>query len=207
MASSTTTAAPLKKLPALPKIAREPRPIKIPRMVVRPLGPRIYKLNADPRRLTGGPGEPPEGFVGAHTSAEEWIYYWAIAKVLGDPKNPRLPPYAGGRDWDYQSDDPLYGGRVSGGQVMDYSVTVGTKVVGIRLQTERWHVMASSGQQAKDFYLKTHLTGVDSVMDVFTQYGIADTSGRTACEQIARALKGQQEPDPLRLGTAQRVRI
>ncbi len=207
MPTSTTTAAPLKRLPKLPKIAREPRPIKVPKPTVRPLGPRIYKLNAAPRQLSGGPGDPPEGFVGAHTSSEEWMVYWALAKVLDDPRDPRQPPYVGGKAWNYQSDDPIYGGRVSGGQVMDFSIDQGNETIGIRLQTERWHIMASSGQQAKDFYLLTHLQGVTRVFDLYSQYFVEDKSGRTVCEHVARALRGETLPDPLRLGTAQPVRI
>lgn len=206
MPKDIATTAPLRRVPRVPVLAKEPRPIKVPKPVIAPRGPAIYKLGAAPQEVSGGPGEPPTGFVTAQTSAEEWVYYWAIAKVLGDPKNPRQAPYTGGRDWDYQSDDPIFGGRIAGGAVLDYVVRLAGETVGIRLQTERWHVMAGATQQAKDFYSFIHLRSTTRVMDVFTQYGIADASGRAACEQIARALRGDREADPLRLGTARQVR-
>lgn len=204
MAKSPTSR--LAKLPKPSRAKRAGRPLPVTRFTVAPKGPAIYRRGSTPL-VAGGPGEPPEGFVNAHTSRDEWIYYWAIAKVLGDPSDPRKPPYVGGREWAYQSADPIYGGRISGGQVMDYVVQWGGKKVGIRLQTERWHVFASAAQQAKDFFLKTHLQGVDQVMDVYSSLGINDPSGETACRQIANALRGIPEGDPIRLGTAQPARL
>ena len=37
----------------------------------------------------GGPGDPPPGFVVGQTSATEWVIYWAMSKVFGQPDDPR----------------------------------------------------------------------------------------------------------------------
>ena len=60
------------KLPPIPK----------PETVKR--GPRLYEFGKD-HGHTGGPGDPPPGFVTIKTTATEWPIYWALAKVLGTP--------------------------------------------------------------------------------------------------------------------------
>lgn len=196
----------LKNLPPLPKLTKEPRPLKVDKMPIRPVGPRRFRLDATPRTIGTGPGDPPPGFLNQWNSRSEWRYYWALCKHLDSPKDCRRPPFVGGQNWQYQTKDPVYGGRVPGGQVMDFIVTQGHLTTGLRIQTERWHVMANAAQQAKDFFLKSHIVSVDRVIDLFDQYSVGDPSGHATIVQVARALKGIADPDPLRLGTAQRVR-
>lgn len=196
---------PLKELPRLPKLfgttPRPPRDRSKP--VVRMLGPESLRLGTAPQ-TQGGPGEPPPGFVGAHTSATEWMVYWAIAKLKDDPHEPRQPPFTGGRDWAYQMDDAT--GRVPGGQVLDFAVQWGTQVVGLRIDTERWHIFASPEVHARDDYLRTHTTAVDRVLSLWDQDFVADPTGKQVIAVVQDALKGVQRPNPTVTGRAARVR-
>ncbi len=206
MPGKPSPSAPIKGLPPLPRMGGKtsrPRPIK--KVPQRPVGPRIYQLEKKPGRITGGPGTPPVGFVTPHTSATEWIVYWALARVLGTPQNPRKPPFIGGTNWQYQKASGG-GRRVRGGQVLDFVVFSGIKSIGIRVETERYHIFTSATIQANDFYLRTHAVGVDDVVSIFDQDFIGDPSGRAACAVVARAIKGEQDPNPIRFGTARRVR-
>lgn len=188
-------------LPSLGKIQTIPRLRGIPK---RNTGPRILQLASDPRQL-GGPGEPPEGFVTAHTSRTEWVVYWAFARVLRDPPDPRKPPYVGGAQWSYQT--PLDGGRVVGGQVVDF-VYLGPKgkTVGVRVQTERFHIMTTSNKLVQDFLLKSTQRALDIIVDIFDQDFMGDESGKAACVVVANAIKGIQALNPSVYGRAQRIR-
>lgn len=200
-----TPSAPISGLPPLPAIGkRRGRSKPIRKVPVRTFGPRIYRLNVEPKGVSG-PGEPPTGLVTQWTSKTEWYVYWALAKILGDPKDPRKPPFIGGTNWQYQK--ALDGGRrVRGGQVLDFVIWNGTKTIGIRVETERYHIFTSAQKQAEDFYQRTHSAGVDQVVSIFDQDFIGDTSGQQVCAVVARAIKGQQDPNPIRFGTARRVR-
>ncbi len=194
------------KMPPIPKLGVLPRPVSPKRPPVRPTGPRLFKLGSQPGRL-GGPGEPPPGFVSGelHNSRDEWTaLYWPMAKVLGNPPDPRLPPYTGGTNWDYQV--PLDGGRDQrGGQVCDAVFIGAAGDVCIRLQTPHWHINAPASVQAKDLLLKAKSSRYIRVADVFSQDVVKDLTGAAACRQIARALGGQDNPSPLYLGTSERT--
>lgn len=195
---------PLKSLPVLPKLGvMRPR---IYKDTIRPKGPKIYKLIKRPDVIGVGPGLPPPGFVTPHTSKSEWRYYWALAKIFNDPVHPRQPPFNGGRLWSYQAAVDGRFVRDIGSSVVDFTVIQGLRVLGLRIQTERWHVMANSAKVWKDFFAKTHSNEVDLIIDLYDQYSLADISGEATILQVKNALKGNQEPDPLKAGTALRVR-
>jgi hypothetical protein len=196
--------SPLKNLPPLPKLGQIKPAVN--RNTVRPLGPRLYKLAKNPDLVGGGPGEPPLGFVTGTTSRSEWRYYWALAKIFSDPLDPRRPPFTGGKEWQYQAAVDGRFTRDVGSSVIDFLIYQGVRKLGIRLQTERWHVMAGPQKFWKDFFLKTHSNEVDLIIDVFDQYSLADRTGEATIKQLKNALKGNQEPDPVRLGTALQVR-
>ena len=171
---------------------------------VRFTGPRTLHLQKAPG-VIGGPGEPPEGFVGAHNSKTEWLVYWGFAKVLKDPKDPRKPPWVGGADWSYQKS--IDGGRIVGGEVVDFVyISAHNKTIGVRVQTERFHVMTDAAKQMSDFFLKAETKGVDTVVDIFDQDFIDDPTGRAVCVVVANAIKGIQRYSPIIAGTAQRIR-
>jgi hypothetical protein len=198
--------------PLLPKLPRPSKPSpfhpKKP-FAIAPRGPRHLHLGQHPLIVGVGPGEPPPGFVGAHTSREEWMVYWAIATHKNDPVNPRVPPFTGSRigDWFYQAADA--GGRVPGGSVTDYQVRTPTGMIGIRLDTERWHIFAGPNQQLKDLFIKTHVKSLQKVVTIYSQDFLrADPSEQAEAlmKVVALALRGIEYNNPIRSGTAQRRR-
>lgn len=200
--SPKPTGSPLPGLPQLRKLTGLKQPRRPP---LRQTGPKVLRLQKDPD-IIGGPGEPPEGFVTAHTSRTEWWIYWALAKVLRDPPNPRKPPFTGGAGWSYQK--AIDGGRVVGGQVVDFVVLGerGRPTVGIRVQTEHFHIMTDTAKQIEDFLLKVTERAIDVIVDVFDQDFIADKTGHAACVVVANAIKGIQRGNPITQGTAQQIR-
>ena len=191
-------------LPSLPDVGKL-QPLKpLRRHPVRFTGPKLLHLQKDPA-IIGGPGDPPEGFIGAHNSVSEWEFYWAMARVTKSPKDPRKPPFVGGIDWEYQK--PVGGGRIVGGEVVDFVyVSARNKTIGIRVQTERFHIMTDAAKQMSDFFLKVETKGVDQVVDVFDADWIGDKTGRAICIVAANAIKGITRYSPIIAGTAQRIR-
>ena len=198
------------RAPELPKVrdARR-RPVRPPRLrsfPVMPRGPRLYKL--DPDHAKSGPGEPPPGFVTATTSATEWFVYWAVAKVLKQPKDPRQPPFMGHPGvWEYQH--PMMGGRAArGGAVADFRILPGNAVDGeilIRVQTSRYHLFTDASKQAVDELLLTRMARFGRVVDIYEQDFIHDDSGQAVILEVKKALYGGRSSDPLSAGTAKRL--
>jgi hypothetical protein len=202
--------------PLLPKLPKPSRPSafhpKRP-FSIAPRGPKHLRLGQHPFRIGVGPGEPPPGFVGVWGSREEWLVYWAIATHKQDPKDPRVPPFTGSRvgTWVYQSPQSpsvtsQMGGRVPGGSVTDYQVQTPTGWIGIRLDTERWHVFAAPNQQLKDLFIKTHSRAVQKTVTLFSQDFVEDETGEAVMRVTALALRGIEMPNPIRFGTARRTR-
>ena len=150
---------------------------------------------------------PPDGFVGAHTSATEWMCYLAIAILTKQPSDPFKPPFIGAPPyWVYQKIED--GGRVPGGSVSDFVVlnAAGTADIGIRVETERWHIWTDGAQQQKDLYINAHLKTVTKIVRVYDQHFIGDSTGEAVCRVMALALRGIELPSPIGFGTAERVR-
>jgi hypothetical protein len=131
--------------------------------------------------------------------------FWAFARVLRDPKDPRKPPFVGGANWEYQK--AVDGGRIVGGQVVDFVyVHPKGKTIGIRVQTERWHIMTDAATQLQDFFLKTNQRAVDQIVDIYDQDFISDKTGQAVCAVVANAIKGNQAYAPPFAGRSQRIR-
>jgi hypothetical protein len=192
----------------LPRITGIGKPSKLPkpkRFPIKPTGWEHLKLGVRPLRIGIGPGEPPPGFVGAHTSRTEWLVYWALFRKLAPDANPRQPPFTGIPGvFVYQKIDD--GGRVPGGSVTDMQVATPTGWIGLRIDTERWHIFAGPNQQAKDLFIKTHLRAVQRVVTLYEQDFIADDTGEAVCKVVALALRGIELMNPIRSGLAQRRR-
>ena len=172
---------------------------------VAPRGPRIYHVGQEPiigfNRFT----QPPEGFVTAHTSLTEWMCYLALSIILGG--DPYKRPYIGNPPrWQYQKMEE--GGRVPGGSVSDFVVmdNNGTGVIGIRVETERFHIWTDSAKQQQDIYINSHLKIVDRIVRVWDQHFIGDETGEQVCKVMALAVRGIELPSPILMGTAERVR-
>lgn len=157
------------------------------------------------RTYTVGPGEPPPGFVGATTSKTEWLIYWASAKVFNDPKDPRQPPYWGGQAWGYQI--AANGGRrTPGGSVVDFVYYLPGEVVGLRVQTYRFHDVAGPGVRAYDRAQAASLARWMTIRDIYEQEFIGDRSGESACRRIVEVLGGKRRISPVSSGSVRRVR-
>lgn len=194
-----------KKPPKLGKRGKLPR---TQRFSIKPRGPRHLHLGQRATHVGLGPGEPPIGFVGAHTSRTEWLVYWGLAVKTGKPKDPRVPPFVGAPDgsWRYQVSDDIVGGRIPGGSVTDFQVQTPTGWIGIRVDTERWHIFAGANQQMKDLFIKTHLKGVQKVITLYEQDFISDDTGAAVIALVALALQGIEKGNPILTGTARRQR-
>jgi len=167
-------------------------------------GPRDLGLWMEPERVVG-PGEPPAAFLTPTTSRSEWIPYWSLAKIFDDPRDPRQPPYSGGASWGYQVS--FEGGRsVRGGSVMDYVIYLPSEIVGIRLQTERFHIAVSPAKRASDRMQAMSLEKYMRVEDLYEQDIIADRTGNAAIRRMIELLGGWERVSPLVSGTFRRVR-
>ena len=195
-----------RKLPKIPELGKRPRPLRPDKHTIKPRGPmwawKVMKVDS----VGWGPGDPPPGFVTAHTSASEWRYYWAVCKATGSPKDCRKPPFVGGDNWIYQAAVDGMFTRAVASQVIDFVVNMEGLRIGLRIQTERWHVMASSMVQERDKWLKNSTKGVDVMIDLFDQWSIGDPSGKAVIDQVVKALRLVPDPDPLTNGTARQVR-
>ncbi len=196
--------ASLKQIGVLGSIASNPpnRPVKPPkpntvsgrpplemeRPSLRPRGPRALGLGV--KRIQRGPGPPPEGFEG---TIPEWVWYFASAKLLDNPKDPRQPPFTGARDgsWLFQVPELPGEARQVGGSISDFVYVQGSGFVIVRIETFYWHTSAPPAQQARDFYLTTHAANdVTRVERIEDGWYMGDTTGATAVRLLAEALSG-----------------
>lgn len=197
---------PKPKKAVLPTLgAGRPMPRGLEKLPTRPTGQRLYQFYKDPERAQGGPGEPPAEFVGVWSSKTEWMVYWALCRLLAPEKDPRKPPFVGVEGvFAYQKAED--GGRVPGGSVTDFAVNTPTGWIGLRVETERWHIFTEAVRQVQDFFIKTHLRTMERVISLYDQHFIFDSSGSAVIKVVAMALKGIELPSPIRTGTAERVR-
>ena len=193
----------LRPKPPISATTRGRRSLGKAKVPLRPTGPASLKLGQY-AIYVGGPGIPPDGFVGVWTSKTEWYVYWALCRLTEPGKDPRKPPFDGGRFFQYQKIES--GGRVPGGSVTDFAIATPTGWIGLRVETERWHVWTTADQQMKDLSITTHLKAMQRVVRVWDQYFIGDESGQEVMRVVSLALKGIEMPNPIKWGTAQRVR-
>ncbi len=183
--------------------------------------PRLPKLKAPPKSPTGpafipkgpgeslsGPGDPPPGFITGQNSVTEWIFYWALFKIYGAANDdPRKPPFFGlFPHFDYQS--AQLGGftRALGSAVVDFVVYQGRTIIGIRIQTERFHIFTDSRTQASDALQRANLESNGlRVIDVYDTDLLPAGDGQKAVIAAKRAV-GLLEPlNPMVAGTAYRA--
>jgi hypothetical protein len=187
----------------VPKGMGKGRPSSIRNHSIRKYGPKFLRRYADPI-LGVDYCQPWPEFVTATTSLSEQMLYAAFAIFFKDPVQYWKPPFVGGVNWKYQTN--LHGGRLfKGGQVCDFQVTYGTGEMCIRLQSERWHVMAEHAKQVDDFYNKTHTQGM-IIRDIYEQDFIADCTLRAAVAVVAKTLTTGENASPIAYGTARQVR-
>jgi hypothetical protein len=199
---SDPPAPPAFKMPRL--TVTPPRHRRPPAM---PTGPRIFRQTRRGTVSYGGPGKPPEGFIRATNSGDEWHFYWACFKALRPDLDPRKPPYFGIPEvFDYQS--PQLGGftRALGSAVVDFLFWLSNPPLVVRLTTYYFHHAADAAQQAHDRIQAVQLAGRFDVIDVPSQAFIGDPSGQTAVRLVKETLGLVRRQDPLTAGTVRLVR-
>ena len=174
-----------------------------------PRGPRLYQYSVlEKTDVHGGPGAAPPGFGGPTVSYTEWIVYWALWKVMGNSGDVRKsgPPFIGSPpDWTYQQ--PFIGGRAEpGGAVVDFIVwrTQTGRPLGIRIQTEYFHLFTSHAKQVSDMLQRQKLMDQIDVVEIYDYQITADPTGQAAIIAVKQALGILELPDPLAGATARR---
>lgn len=153
--------------------------------------------------LRTGPREPPPGFVTATTSATEWNIYWALSQIYGDPKDPRKGPFFGAKlFWGYQIG--LDGSRSAGGAVVDFLIynAPNGRRLGIRVQTQYFHLGSGSGKIASDAAQLASLQRYIDVYDLYDTEVLNDRTGQKSIVATKLALSMIRQPDPIFSGTA-----
>ena len=178
-------------------LAGPPRPPTLRHKTIKPTGMRfVPKMNI----VISGPGEPPEGFLNGQNSVTEWLAYWALAKIFNNPRGSdvRVGPFMGGwPDWGYQT--AQLGGHVRalGSAVVDFIVYQGATIIGIRIQTERFHIFADNKKQVYDIIQRADLerNGM-TVVDVYDTALLNDPSGQKAVIAMKRAIGAIEDINP-----------
>jgi hypothetical protein len=183
------------------------RPPTIRTFVTKPTGQRQYQYSTRSfGQVKGGPGAPPPGFLTATNSVTEWMVYWAFARIYANPKDPRIGPFHGGPpQWTYQQ--PVLGGRFTPlGAVtdfIDWRPYSGRPVI-VRVQTEHWHLFASTEKQIEDLMQKARLGDRADVVDIYDYQFTDDPTGQSVIQVVKSAVGLIETPDPLRAGVVQR---
>jgi hypothetical protein len=167
------------------------------RLPVRKTGSRHINVGRKPE-LVSGPGQPPPGFRGAHTSGSEWPWYWASMKILDPLRDPRVGPFFGGRNWKYQAVEFAGAVRVA---AVDFVYYLPGQMIGVRIQTDRYHLSAGVEKQGYDQVQRRNLSRLLDVRDVFERDFMKDPSGEAACRLLIDTLGGRDRLDPISTGT------
>lgn len=185
---------------------RMSQPADLPDLKRAPKAPRGPRFVPAHELVVGGPGEPPPGFLTGQNSLTEWYAYWALAKIFNDPKDYRQPPFFGGVEWGYQI--ARLGGfvRALGSAVVDFVVYQGATVLGIRIQTERFHTFAGSRRYSYDLVQRASLEGAGlTVVDVYDDQLLGDPSGQKSIVAMKGAIGRLEKVSPIVAGTAFRA--
>lgn len=175
------------KLPPIPK----------PPVVKR--GPKLYEYGKD-HGHTGGPGDPPPGFVTIKTTATEWPIYWALAKVLGTPAADKIRtgPFRGGPPaWQYQNYLDLGGLKSSNFDFVVWQTNPYTSPVAIRVQTEFFHSFTTNAKHQYDVLHRLRAEENFDVVDIWDYLYLGDESGQAAILAVKNALQLIEPPSPI----------
>lgn len=191
----------------IPEAERLPtQKMRVPRLrrpPSQPTGPKWVGVNTI-KQLTGGPADPPPGFLSPANSRTEWMIYWSLAKIFGNPPDPRRPPFEGAYpDWLYQA---AYNGGAGtlGGTTIDFVVYAGRKPTAFRIVTEYYHIFTDRRKQVSDEMQKITVSNQYDVVDLYDQDFISDPTGAAAIQVVKMGLAMIERPDPLLTGVALR---
>lgn len=182
------------------------RPPRLRRYPAFARGPSWYTAVTTRRIHTGGPGEVPPEFLTPTTSRDEWWYYWASMRVLDPDRDPREPPFTGGRLWKFQSPELGTYVRALGSAVADFVYEVSYPFLIVRIQTYRFHTAASAQQQAFDRVQLLNLSGRFDVIDVYSESYMGDPTGQAAIIVVKSTLGMIRQQSPITAHTTRLIR-
>jgi hypothetical protein len=181
-------------------------PIPKPPVVKR--GPKLYQYGKE-QQHTGGPGDPPPGFVTVKTTATEWPVYWGLARIFGRPSadKVRQGPFLGGPPvWEYQSYLDLGGIKQSNFDFVVWQPNPYGSPVAIRIQTEFIHSFTNNTKHKYDVLHRNRAEENFDVVDIFDYLFLGDESGQSIIQLLKYALQLIEPPNPIYAHTVQRVR-
>lgn len=176
------------------------RPPLLRHKAQKPTGMRFVPQG---EQIMGGYGEPPAGFLNGQNSVTEWIAYWALARIFQNPKGDdvRSGPFIGGwPDWSYQV--KFSANTTSGRTAVDFVINQGATTIGIRIQTERYHIFTSSRIQAYDSLQRFNLEKGMEIVDIYDNELLGDPSGQKAIIAMKRAIGRLENINPVVARTA-----
>lgn len=180
---------PLKPLDGL-------KPVKtsLSRLATFPKGPERFFPLKQPALYSGGPGEAPVMFVTSSTSKSEWPPYWAFCVLFGIPtmSNHRNPPYEGqhGIFWAYQKNVRNILGHPFASDFVIYPNSLCREGIVIRIQTEHYHLFATSTIYAFDRRQRQGVEANYRVIDINDYLFLQDKSGSAIIRLVKLAMAG-----------------
>lgn len=184
------------KLPPIPK----------PETVKR--GPKLYEFGKD-HGHTGGPGDPPPGFVTIKTTATEWPIYWALARVFNSPEAHaiRSGPFRGGPPyWEYQNYLDVGGLKNSNFDFVIWQPNPYSQPVAIRIQTEFFHSFTTNAKHQYDVLHRLRAEDNFDVVDIWDYLYLGDESGAAAILAVKYAMQLIEPPSPIYTHAVQRTK-
>lgn len=184
-------------------LSSPPKLPSIRKKAARPTGLRIIPKG---ETQISGPGEMPTDFLSGKNSKSEWPPYWGFARIFKNPRDPRVGPFLGGMpDWAYQDQQPTLFG-VSGSTNIDFVIYQGLTIIGVRIQSERYHLDVGDEKHAYDEQQKSALEAQGiTVFDLYEDEYLNDPDGQKTIIACKRAIGRLSSLNPLTSGTALRA--
>ena len=182
------------------------RTVRIPQLKSPPVtrrGDRLYGVGTD-KHHTGGPGEPPPGFVTAKTSAPEWMVYWGLSRIFGAPIPERVRdyPFEGGYPfWSYQSFAETGGLKETNIDFVVWASSALGTPIGIRVLGAFSHDPTNSEQMLHDLTQRQNLEENYDVVDLRPEDFQNDSSGTAVILHLKSLLQLIEPPSPHYLHT------
>lgn len=176
------------------------RTVKIPQLKSPPVtrrGDRLYGVG-NQQKHTGGPGEPPPGFVTAKTSAPEWMVYWGLARIFLDPPPSRLRsfPFEGAPGlWKYQAFAETGGAKETNVDFVVWAPTLLGTPIGLRVLGAFSHDPTNSEQMLHDLTQRANLEDNYDVIDMRPEDWQGDESGTAVILHLKSALQLIEPPN------------
>lgn len=181
---------------------------KLPQLKKLPVGrrgDRLYGVGVT-KHHTGGPGQPPPGFVTAKTSEPEWKVYWGLARIFNapTPDHVRDFPFQGGYPyWSYQAFSDTGGIKETNIDFVIWSPAIMGTPLAIRVMGAFAHDPTNSEQSRYDLVQRGLLERNYDVVDMYPSRFDNDASGQAVIVYLKSLLQLIEAPSPQYLRTPQ----